>query len=157
MTDSYDSVYGASQENPQAFWGEAAKLVHWSKEPTTILDDSKPPFLQWFADGETNACYNALDRHVADGRAEQDALIYDSPVTDTKLRFSYRELLERVSKFAGALRAEGIAQGARVIIYMPMVPEAAIPLLPCTRIGALPSVVFGGCAANERPVSLYVV
>ena len=154
MTTSYDSVYRASQKNPQAFWAEAAKLVHWYKEPATILDDSKPPFLQWFPDGETNACYNALDRHVADGRADQDALIYDSPVTDTKLRFSYRELLERVSKFAGALRAEGIAKGDRVIIYMPMVPEAAIAMLACARIGAVHSVVFGGFAANELAVRI---
>ena len=154
MTGKYDAVFEAAQTNPKAFWGEAAKLAHWYKAPSTILDNSKPPFLSWFTDGQTNACYNALDRHVADGRAEQKALIYDSPVTGTKASFTYRELLERVSKFAGALRAEGIEKGDRVIIYMPMVPEAAIAMLACARIGAVHSVVFGGFAANELAVRI---
>lgn len=154
MPGKYDSVYQASQSNPRAFWGEASKLVDWYKAPSIILDDSKPPFLRWFPDGEVNACYNALDRHVAGGRAGQQALIYDSPVTDTKMTFTYRELLERVSKFAGALRQEGIEKGDRVIIYMPMVPEAAIAMLACARIGAVHSVVFGGFAANELAVRI---
>ncbi len=154
MTGEYTQAYEASCQDPQTFWGDAAKDVGWFEAPKTILDDSNPPFLKWFPDGTTNACYNALDRHVDSGRGDQLALIYDSPVTNTKASFTYRELLDRVSRFAGGLVAQGIARGDRVIIYMPMVPEAAIAMLACARIGAVHSVVFGGFAANELAVRI---
>ncbi len=153
-TGNYAAVYGASRKNPVAFWGAAAEAVDWYRKPEQILDDTNPPFLRWFADGVTNACYNAVDRHVERGRAEQTALIYDSPVTGTKQQFTYRQLLERVSRFAGALQEQGVAPGDRVIIYMPMVPEAAIAMLACARIGAVHSVVFGGFAAHELAVRI---
>ena len=149
MAGEYQRAYDAAREDPKRFWAEAAKDVHWFEPPTTILDDSNLPFLSWFPDGVTNACYNALDRHVDSGRGDQLALIYDSPVTGTKATFTYREMLDRVSRFAGALAAQGISKGDRVIVYMPMVPEAAIAMLACSRIGAVHSVVFGGFAANE--------
>ncbi len=146
---NYQSVYDLSINNPEAFWGEAAKAIHWYKPPTKILDDSRPPFYRWFADGELNTCYNVLDRHVEDGRGNQLALIYDSPVTDTIKTFTYSQLLDAVAKFAGALRNQGVQKGDRVIIYMPMVPEALMAMFACARIGAIHSVVFGGFAARE--------
>lgn len=154
MTGEYDAMYRESCDNPEAFWQRAARGIDWYTEPNTALDNSEPPFIKWFPDGELNACYNALDRHVAGGRAEQTALIYDSPVTDTKQAFTYRELLDRVARFAGALKALGINKGDRVVIYMPMVPEAAIAMLACARLGAIHSVVFGGFAANELAVRI---
>src|SRR5207237_6501177 len=114
-----------------------------------VLDDSRAPFYRWFTGGRLNTCYNALDRHVERGRADQIALIYDSPVTDTKASYTYRELRDLVATFAGALVAQGVERGDRVIVYMPMVPEAVIAMLACARIGAVHSVVFGGFAANE--------
>ncbi len=145
----YRELYEYSISNPTAFWAEAAKAVTWTKEPQRILDDSRPPFYRWFPDGELNTCANALDRHVAGGRAEQPALIYDSPVTGTKRTYSYAELLDQVARFAGVLRGLGVQKGDRVVIYMPMVPEAVIAMLACARLGAVHSVVFGGFAAHE--------
>ena len=132
-----------------AHWGEAARAVDWYRAPETVLDDSAAPFYRWFSDGRCNTCYNALDRHVAAGNGERLALIYDSPVTDTVAYFSYRELRDRVAAFAGGLRQLGVGPGDRVVIYMPMVPEAVIAMLACARLGAVHSVVFGGFAASE--------
>ncbi len=145
----FDEVYRRSIEDKEGFWAEAAAEIHWDKTWERVFDDSNPPFYRWFGGGVLNTCYNALDRHVEAGRGEQAALIYDSPVTDTLRTYSYRELTDEVAAFAGALKAQGIEQGDRVIIYMPMVPEAAIAMLACARLGAIHSVVFGGFAANE--------
>ena len=154
MAGEYERCYEAAREDPRGFWGQAARDVHWYRPPRTILDDSEQPFLKWFPDGTTNACFNALDRHVENGRGDQTALIYDSPVTGAKATYTYRQLLNRVAEFAGALAGLGIGAGDRVIIYMPMVPEAAIAMLACARIGAVHSVVFGGFAANELAVRI---
>lgn len=146
----YAEVYDRSLADAEAFWAEAAREIHWHKGWKRVLDDSDPPFYRWFSGGEVNTCYNALDRHVESGRAEQVALIYDSPITGAPTRkLTYRELLDEVAHFAGALRAQGVERGDRVIIYMPMVPEAAIAMLACARIGAVHSVVFGGFAPRE--------
>jgi propionyl-CoA synthetase len=145
----YRDVFNASLADPAAFWAEAARAVTWTREPQRVLDDSNPPFYRWFPDGELNTCANALDRHVDRGRAEQPALIYDSPVTGTARTYTYRELLDMTAKFAGVLRALGVAKGDRVIIYMPMIPEAVVAMLACARLGAVHSVVFGGFAAHE--------
>ena len=146
---AYAAAYEQSIEDPTAFWGEAAKAVEWITEPTTVLDDSNPPFYRWFAGGTLNTCFNALDRHVRDGRGDQVALYYDSPVTDTKSQYTYAELLDEVARFAGALRGLGVEKGDRVVVYMPMVPEAVIAMLACARLGAIHSVVFGGFAPAE--------
>jgi propionyl-CoA synthetase len=135
-------------------WQRAAANIHWYQPPTRLLDDSNPPFYRWFPDGVTNACYNAVDIHVAEGRGSELAVIYDSPVTDSKRRYTFEQLLDEVSRFAGVLRAQGVKQGDRVIIYMPMVPEALIAMLGCARIGAIHSVVFGGFASNELAVRI---
>ena len=135
-------------------WQQAAQDIHWYQAPATVLDDSNPPFYRWFPDGVTNACYNALDLHVEQGRGEQLALIYDSPVTDTVRRYTYSELLDEVARFAGVLAGQGVEKGDRVIVYMPMVPEALIAMLACARIGAIHSVVFGGFASNELAVRI---
>jgi propionyl-CoA synthetase len=145
----FDAVYQQSVERPEEFWAEAAAEIDWVKPWERVLDDSRAPFYRWFAGGQMNTCYNALDRHVDRGRADQLALIYDSPVTDTARTFTYRELRDTVATFAGALAAQGVGRGDRVVIYMPMVPEAAIAMLACARLGAIHSVVFGGFAANE--------
>jgi propionyl-CoA synthetase len=140
-----------SQQNPNQFWFEAGKQVHWSKSPTfacTELDLSSNT-AQWFADGELNSCYNALDCHVENGYGEQIAIIYESPVTNTSQKISYNELLEQVAQFAGALSAKGLSKGDRVVIYMPMIPQAVVAMLACARLGVIHSVVFGGFAANE--------
>src|SRR5438128_971386 len=149
MTKTYNETYSRWQQNPEAFWAEAAENVHWYKKWDRVLDASRPPFYRWFAGGVVNTCYNALDRHVLAGHADQPALIYDSPVTQTISSFTYRELLDQVSRFAGVLVGQGVGTGDRVIIYMPMVPEAAVAMLACARIGAIHSVVFGGFAAHE--------
>jgi propionyl-CoA synthetase len=146
---AYAAAYEQSISDPTAFWGEAAKAVEWITEPTTVLDDSNPPFYRWFAGGSLNTCFNALDRHVRDGRGDQVALYYDSPVTDTKSQYTYAELLDEVARFAGALRGLGVEKGDRVVVYMPMVPEAVIAMLACARLGAIHSVVFGGFAPAE--------
>jgi propionyl-CoA synthetase len=149
MPGAFDAVHARSLADPEGFWGEAARGIDWVEPWRRVLDDSRPPFYRWFAGGMLNTCHNALDRHVAAGRGGQPALIYDSPVTGTVASFTYAELLDRVARFAGALAAEGVAKGDRVLIYMPMVPEAAIAMLACARLGAVHSVVFGGFAANE--------
>ncbi|MFZ2209387.1 MAG: propionyl-CoA synthetase [Porticoccaceae bacterium] len=154
MNGEYASEYRRASEDPRKFWGEAAAAVAWYQAPQVVLDDTNLPFERWFPDGMVNACYNALDRHVEDGRAEQLALIHDSPVTGARQRFTYRELRDRVARMAGALRALGVGTGDRVVIYMPMVPEAAIAMLACARLGAIHSVVFGGFAANELAVRI---
>ena len=146
---AYREVFDASITDPHAFWAEAARAVTWTREPRTVLDDAHPPFYRWFPDGELNTCANALDRHVADGRGEQAALIYDSPVTGITRTFTYRELLDLTARFAGVLRGLGVAAGDRVVIYLPMIPEAVIAMLACARLGAVHSVVFGGFAAHE--------
>ena len=145
----YAEEFRRSVTDPDSFWGEAARAIDWYREPSVILDSSNPPFYRWFSDGELNTCFNALDRHVRDGRGDQDALIYDSPVTGTARRYTYRELLDQVARTAGVLRDIGVTKGDRVVIYMPMIPEAAIAMLACARIGAIHSVVFGGFAAPE--------
>ena len=149
MTDTFSQIQDAATANPQEFWAKAAEDIHWMSPYTRVLNDDKPPFYRWFEGGALNTCYNALDRHVDEGRGDQLALIYDSPVTDTKQRFTYRELTEKVAQFAGAMQAQGLGYGDRVIIYMPMIPEAVIAMLAATRIGAVHSVVFGGFAASE--------
>jgi propionyl-CoA synthetase len=151
---SYRAAYQAARDDPAGFWGRAADLVTWYERPQRMLDDDNPPFSRWFVDGVTNACFNALDRHVDGGRGDQLALIYDSPVSGAKQTFSYRELCDRVARFAGALVAQGVVKGDRVVVYMPMVPEAAIAMLACARIGAIHSVVFGGFAAHELAVRI---
>ncbi|MGC6485177.1 MAG: propionyl-CoA synthetase [Candidatus Puniceispirillales bacterium] len=142
-------VAAAAANDPVAFWAEAAKAVSWEKEPERILNDDNPPFYRWFDGGLTNTCYNALDLHIEEGRGEQNALIYDSPVTGAKQHFTYREMRDRVAHFAGVMAARGVGYGDRVIIYMPMIPEAVIAMLATARLGAIHSVVFGGFAASE--------
>jgi propionyl-CoA synthetase len=145
----FDALYRQSIEDPNGFWGRAAENIHWYKRWDRVLDDSHKPFYRWFVGGELNTCYNALDYHVETGRGEQLALIYDSPVTGTVQKLTFRELRDLVARCAGALRQQGVRQGDRVIIYMPMVPEAVVAVYACARIGAIHSVVFGGFAANE--------
>ncbi len=135
-------------------WQQAADDIFWYQAPKQLLDDSNPPFYRWYPDGITNACYNALDVHVNDGRGDQQAVIYDSPVTQTQRSISYKELLDEVSRFAGVLSAQGVSAGDRVIIYMPMVPEALIAMLACARISAIHSVVFGGFASRELAIRI---
>ncbi|MGD9619798.1 MAG: AMP-binding protein [Mycolicibacterium sp.] len=171
---SYRDLFDASITDPAAFWADAAQAVTWTRQPERILDDRDKPFYRWFPDAELNTCANALDRHVHGGqerwahgrsagddsgnlhggRAEQPALIYDSAVTDTKRTFSYAELLDHTARFAGALRDLGVGKGDRVVIYLPMIPEAAIAMLACARIGAVHSVVFGGFAPHELAVRI---
>jgi propionyl-CoA synthetase len=145
----FDDTHRRSLEEPEAFWADAAGAIDWDEPWERVLDDSRAPFYRWFAGGRMNTCHNALDRHVERGRADQVALIYDSPVTDTVATFTYRELRDAVARFAGALAAQGVEHGDRVIVYMPMVPEAVIAMLACARLGAIHSVVFGGFAAKE--------
>lgn len=147
--DTYRALHARSLKDPEGFWAEQAAKIDWSKRWDKVLDSSNPPFYRWFEGGELNACHNALDRHVERGRAEQVALIYDSPVTETKASFTYRELRDRVAAIAGMIAAQGVAKGDRVIIYMPMIPEAVMAMLACARLGAVHSVVFGGFAAKE--------
>jgi propionyl-CoA synthetase len=149
MIGAYEAAYNAWRQDPENFWAQAAESIHWYRRWDQVLDDSRAPFYRWFSGGLLNTCYNLLDAHVEHGRAEQPALIYDSPVTGTIKSFTYRELLNEVARFAGALRQQGVEKGDRVIIYMPMVPEAVIAMLACARIGAIHSVVFGGFAADE--------
>jgi propionyl-CoA synthetase len=149
MSSDYKTVYRSSLDDPVAFWGAAADELVWSKRWDEVLDASNAPLYRWFRGGEINTCYNALDRHVEAGAGGRTALIYDSPVTGTKKRYSYDELLAEVSAFAGVLTAQGVGHGSRVIIYMPMIPQTVIAMLACARIGAIHSVVFGGFAADE--------
>ncbi len=149
MTDKFNKIYQESIQNPEKFWQNVSEDIFWFKKPTKILNKSKPPFYKWFEDGVTNTCYNAIDTHIDQGKGDKIALIYDSPITNKKAKFTYKELREKISKFAGALDNQGIKKGDRVIIYMPMIPEAVIAMLACGRIGAIHSVVFGGFASNE--------
>jgi len=146
---AYREAYRRALADPEGFWGERAAALHWQQPWQRVLDASHAPLYRWFSGGRLNTCYNALDRHVEQGRGEQPALIYDSPVTGTVARLSYRQLRDRVAQFAGALVARGVARGDRVVVYMPMVPEAVVAMLACARIGAVHSVVFGGFAAHE--------
>jgi propionyl-CoA synthetase len=150
----YDEVYARALNEPEAFWAEAAEAVSWSKPFDRVLDFDRAPFARWFVGGELNTCHNVLDRHVAAGRGAEAALIYDSPVTGTVRTFSYAELTLLVARFAGVLAAEGVRQGDRVVIYMPMVPEAVVAMLACARLGAIHSVAFGGFAAPELAARL---
>ncbi|MGY9016151.1 MAG: AMP-binding protein, partial [Rhodospirillales bacterium] len=150
MENAYKDAHRNSLEDPEGFWGAAAEEIDWTRKWDKVLDTSNPPFYRWFVGGETNTCYNALDRHVKNGRADQLALIYDSPATGGAIKtYTYRELRDTVAAFAGVLAGLGVGKGDRVIIYMPMVPEAAIAMLSAARLGAVHSVVFGGFAANE--------
>ena len=149
MTSTYDRVYTSWQEDPEGFWARAAEDIMWTKKWDKVLDSSAAPITRWFAGGILNTCYNALDYHAHTGRGDQPALIYDSPMTGTIESITYRALRDRVSLFASALKGLGVVAGDRVIVYMPMVPEAVIAMLACARLGAIHSVVFGGFAANE--------
>jgi propionyl-CoA synthetase len=144
-----DEIHRRSLAEPEAFWAEAAAAIDWDEPWQRVLDDSRAPLYRWFTGGRLNTCHNVLDRHADGGRADQLALIYDSPVTETVATFTYRELRDAVARFAGALRAQGVERGDRVIVYMPMVPEAVIAMLACARLGAVHSVVFGGFASHE--------
>ena len=146
--DDYREILAASLDDPAAFWAQAAHGVSWTTAPQRILDDDNPPFYRWFPDAELNTCANALDRHI-EARGDQAALIYDSPVTGTKQVYTYRELLDATARFGGVLRSLGVDKGDRVVLYMPMIPEAVIAMLACSRIGAVHSVVFGGFASHE--------
>ncbi len=151
---AYQQAYEESMKHPDTFWGRAAGDVVWYKKYSAVLDDSRKPFYRWFVDGEMNTCYNALDYHIEQGRGDQTAIIYDSPVTGVVRKISYRELRDEVARFAGLLKSRGIKQGDRVIVYMPMIPQAAVAMLACARIGAIHSVVFGGFAPNELAVRI---
>jgi propionyl-CoA synthetase len=151
---TYAEVYKSWQDDPEGFWMQQAQAIDWVKKPTKALDDSRAPFYRWFTDGEVNTCYNAVDRHVENGRGDQVAIIYDSPITGAKSKTTYAELKDQTASLAGALTAKGVTKGDRVIIYMPMVPEAIVAMLACTRIGAIHSVVFGGFAASELAVRI---
>ncbi len=154
MFKSYEDAYRRSLEDREGFWSIAAGAIHWDKKWDKVLDDSKAPFYRWFAGGKLNTCYNAIDYHVENGRKDQTAIIYDSPVTGTKQKITYGELLTKVAQFAGVLKSLGVEKGDRVVIYMPMIPEAAVAMFACARIGAIHSLVFGGFASNELAVRI---
>lgn len=150
----YDEVYRESIDHPEKFWGGVAEEISWDKKWDKVLDGTNPPFYRWFVGGEMNTCFNAVDRHVENGRGDQAAIIFDSPVTGNKRQITYLQLRDQVAVFAGALRAQGVQKGDTVIIYMPMVPEAAVAMLACARLGAVHSVVFGGFAAHELAIRI---
>ena len=154
MAEKFDAIVRRSLSDPEGFWGDIARGIDWDRQWDKVLDRSAAPMYRWFAGGMLNTCFNAVDRHVAQGRADQPAIIYDSPMTGVIEQFTYRQLRDLVARFAGALKNEGVAKGDRVIIYMPMIPEAAIAMLACARIGAVHSVVFGGFASNELAVRI---
>ncbi len=149
MATIYDETYRRSREDPERFWAAAAEDIHWERRWDRVLDAARPPYYRWFAGGTLNTCYNALDLHIDRGRGKQLALIHDSPVTQAVRTYTYLALRDEVARFAGALRRQGVEKGDRVIIYMPMVPEAVIAMLACARLGAVHSVVFGGFAPKE--------
>lgn len=149
MSDSYEQALHRARNDPEGFWAEAAEAIFWNRRWDSVLDDSNPPFHRWFAGAQVNTCYNAVDRHVEAGRGQQPALIYDSPVTGTTATLTYADLQDHTARLAGVLRSLGVRKGDRVLIYMPMIPEAAVAMLACARIGAVHSVVFGGFAAKE--------
>ncbi|CAA9348865.1 MAG: Acetyl-CoA synthetase [uncultured Nocardioidaceae bacterium] len=148
------AAHARSTADPTGFWGEAAELVTWIRKPTRVLDDDAPPFYRWYPGATLNTCFNALDRHVIAGHADRTALVHDSPVTGTVRSWTYAQLLEQVAAFGGVLRGLGVGKGDRVVVYMPMVPEAVVAMLACARIGAVHSVVFGGFAAKELAVRI---
>ena len=150
----YEDAFRRSLDDPAGFWADAATAIDWYTKPERILDDSNPPFYRWYPGGMLNTCHNAVDRHVDNGHGDQPALIYDSPVTGTKSALTFTELRDETARFAGALAALGITKGDRVVIYMPMIPEAVIAMLACARLGAVHSVVFGGFAAHELAVRI---
>ena len=150
----YKEIYNSWKKDPEAFWMNATEAIDWDKKPSKALFADRAPLYEWFSDSMVNTCYNAVDRHVFNGRADQKAIIYDSPMTDTKYSITFAELLEKVASLAGALSSKGISKGDRVIIYMPMIPEGIIAMLACARIGAIHSVVFGGFASNELAVRI---
>ncbi|MFO7645402.1 MAG: propionyl-CoA synthetase [Desulfosarcina sp.] len=149
MLNPYQAAFEQSIKDPSGFWASAADDCHWYRRWDRVLDDDNPPFYRWFSGGRINTCYNALDLHIDQGRGDQLALIYDSPVTDTIKKYTYTALRDEVARFAGVLKGQGVEKGDRVLIYMPMIPEAAVAMLACARIGAVHSVVFGGFAAAE--------
>ena len=151
---TFDEIYNYSCEDPEKFWGEVAEDVHWYKKWDNVLDDSDAPFYRWFSGAETNVCHNAVDIHVEQGRGDQVAIIHDSPITGSQQKITYSELKSRVARFAGVLKDLGVEKGDRVILYMPMIPEAVVSMLACARIGAVHSVVFGGFASNELAVRI---
>ncbi|MGA0139802.1 MAG: propionyl-CoA synthetase [Pelagibacteraceae bacterium] len=146
---SYKKIYEQSIKDKENFWKKVSDDVFWYQKPEKILNTENPPFYKWFEDGVTNTCYNALDFHIDNGLGDKVALIWDSAITNTKEKYTFNQLKEKVSLFAGALKNQNIQKGDRVIIYMPMIPEAVIAMLACARIGAIHSVVFGGFASNE--------
>ncbi|MBL0173576.1 MAG: propionyl-CoA synthetase [Gemmatimonadaceae bacterium] len=151
---AYDTAYAAATSDPETFWATAADSLHWDRRWDRVLDDRAAPLYRWFTGGELNTCYNAIDRHVLNGRAEQVAVIYDSPVTNTKRMITYRQLQGEVARFAGVLRSLGVQRGDRVVIYMPMTPETLVGMYACARLGAVHSVVFGGFAPHELAVRI---
>ena len=151
---SYEDVYSSWKTHPDAFWMKAAEAIDWVEPPSKALFSENAPLYEWFSDGMVNTCWNAVDRHVEGGRGEQLAIIHDSPITHSTKGITYRELRDRVASLAGALKAKGVGKGDRVIIYMPMVPEALEAMLACSRLGAIHSVVFGGFAAHELAVRI---
>jgi propionyl-CoA synthetase len=153
MTSTYHDAHRRSLEDPDGFWREAAELIAWDIFPSQILTEH-PPSHRWFGDGRLNTCYNAVDRHVEAGYGDRTAIVYDSPVTDTAITLTYAELLDHVARFAGALSTLGVERGDRVVIYLPMIPEAIVAMLACARLGAVHSVVFGGFAAHELAVRI---
>ena len=146
---AYDAAVAQWRQDPEAYWLAAAQGLEWVRSPSRALDANQGMFGRWFADGVLNTCHNALDRHVAAGGGEHVAILYDSPVTGVIERITYAQMTARTARLAGALAARGVSKGDRIIIYMPMVPEAAIAMLACARLGAIHSVVFGGFAAAE--------
>src|SRR4051812_40499584 len=145
----YAETYAGWKKDPVGFWAAAAKAIDWDEPPTAVFDPKAGVYGRWFVGAKCNTCFNALDRHVAAGRGAQAAIIYDSPVTGVKRTITYGELLDEVATFAAVLSDIGVGKGDRVIIYMPMIPEALTAMLACARLGAVHSVVFGGFAANE--------
>ena len=152
---TYHEFHARSLASPEQFWGDQAKLIHWFKFPESILSKDEHKLYRWYQDGMLNTSYLALDHHVAEGRGDQAALIYDSPVTNSKKTYTYLELLQAVELFAGVLKDKQVQKGDTVIIYMPMIPEAVIAMLACARLGAIHSVVFGGFAAHELAIRIY--
>ena len=146
---NYLTQFRESIDNPESFWKRQSEKIDWFKAPKTILSQDENGFYRWFSGGRLNTCHLALDIHVAKGRGNQPALIYDSPVTETKRSYSYTELLDETSRFSGVLKNLGVVKGDRVVIYMPMVPELPVTMLACARIGAVHSVVFGGFSADS--------
>ncbi len=154
MSGRFDEVFERSLRDPEGFWAEAAEAVSWTRRWDRVLDDGRAPFYRWFAGAELNTCYNAVDLHVEAGRGAQPAILYDSPITGRKARLTYAELADAAARTAGALVRLGVGRGDRVVIYMPMVPEAVVAMLACARLGAVHSVVFGGFAARELAVRI---